>query len=358
MLKNSFFQKIIQRGVTPQLIFQANAFNKNIIEQLPQLQDSYHPTPWLHNQHSQLVYLNLRKKAKTKYDYDELEQLTMSDGGTTALVWCGLNLSADTPTIVVLHTITGTPESMREMVSDLHEHSGWRVVLCLRRGHGSLPLNQPKINILGSTDDLEEQLAHIQKRYPQSALYGIGSSAGSGLLVRYLGEHRHQAVFRAAFAYCPGYNTENGFYKVHPTYSKIMGRKLVKHFIHKYQNELTHLETLPKLQQAQTLADFHDHQYELAGYSDHQSYIAATNPMLVFEHISTPLMVLNAEDDPICRIDNLKPYLPVIQNMPNTILVTTRQGSHCAHYEGWSARSWAHRLMANYFLAMHQLKVS
>jgi predicted alpha/beta-fold hydrolase len=303
-----------------------------------------------------LIYLNIRKKINAKYSYDRIEQLTMADGGTTALAWCGDHLPADTPTIVVLHTITGSPGSMQEMVSDLHEYTGWRVVLCLRRGHGDLPLKTPKINILGSTSDLIEQLQYIQHQLPNSTLYSIGSSAGSGLLVRYLGELKQHAAFQAAFAYCPGYDTESGFAKVHPTYSKIMGRKLVKQFVHKHAKQLQHLKTLPKLQQVESISDFHDHQYELAGYDDQAAYLAATNPMLVFDQVSVPLMVLNAEDDPICHIDNVKPYLPMIQKMPNVILVTTEQGSHCAHYEGWKARSWAHRLMANYFLAIQALK--
>lgn len=348
----SKIRQMTQRGVTPTLFFQPNASNQQIIGKLEQLQQPYHPTPWLHNQHSQLIYLNIRKKVTTRFNYDHIEQLRMSDGGTTALAWCGHHLPADAPTIVVLHTITGSPDSMREMVSDLHEYTGWRVVLCLRRGHGDLPLHTPKINILGSTSDLQEQLQFIQQQRPNSPLYGIGSSAGSGLLVRYLGETGDQSAFRAAFAYCPGYNTENGFSKVHPTYSKIMGRKLVKQFIHPHHDQLQHLDTLPQLQQAKNIADFHDHQYQLAGYADHACYLAATNPMLVFDQVTIPLMVLNAEDDPICRIDNVKPYLPMIQGMPNTILVTTKQGSHCAHYEGWQARSWAHRLIGNYFMAV------
>ena len=40
-----------------------------------------------------------------------------------------------TPTVVVMHTITGSPESMREVVRDLNRYTGWRVALCLPPGH-------------------------------------------------------------------------------------------------------------------------------------------------------------------------------------------------------------------------------
>lgn len=65
--------------------------------------------------------------------------------------------------------------------------------------------------LFGSTSDLKEQLNHIQSLFPASDLYAVGSSAGTGLLVRYLGEQGEDTPFKAAFAMCPGYNTEIGF---------------------------------------------------------------------------------------------------------------------------------------------------
>ncbi len=332
-----------------------SALSKQVVGQIDRLHRHYHPTPWLHGCHAQLLYMNLRKKAGDQLGYDRIEPLIMADGGTTALAWRGDNLPADTPILVILHTITGSPESMREMVGDLGQLTGWRVVLCLRRGHGDLPLTTPRINILGSTDDLREQLSCIRQQYPDAPLYGIGSSAGSGLLTRYLGEEADASVFRAAFVYCPGYDTGQAFTQVHPTYSRLMAKKLVRQFITRQQDQLAQFAALPRLQQAQSLADFHDDHHELAGYADRASYVAATNPMQVFARISTPVMIVNSEDDPVCRIGNLMPHLEQIRSMPDAILVITRQGSHCAHYEGWSARSWAHRLMAEYFQAMHGL---
>jgi predicted alpha/beta-fold hydrolase len=76
--------------------------------------------------------------------------------------------------------------------------------------------------------------------------------------------------------------------------------------------------------------------------------------MHVFRNVTTPLMLLNSEDDPVCRISNLAPWIEGLRQMPNVILVTTAKGSHCAHYEGWSARSWSARLMSEYFGVMQE----
>lgn len=324
-----------------------------ILSTLDILKRPYRPTPWLLNAHAQLIFLGFQKQRGTMR-YDHTEQLRTSDGGTVGLFWMGYQQPATTPTIVVLHTITGTPQSMHGLIADLQQQTGWRVVLCLRRGHADLALTAPTINLLGSTADLQQQLDVIQQRFPDSALYAVGSSAGSGLLVRYLGEAAEHSTFTAAFAYCPGYNTDEAFGRSHPFYSRLMAKKLVQKFITRHEPALAHLSTLSALKNSKDLAEFQTNSYELAGYSSYADYSAASNPMQVFERIQTPLMVLNAEDDPICHIDNRQPYLELMQHMPNVSLVTTARGSHCAHYEGWRATSWATRLMAEYFLAVHR----
>ncbi|MEL0028105.1 MAG: alpha/beta hydrolase, partial [Perlucidibaca sp.] len=178
----------------PHVICHDNLHNHHVVASLPLLHEAFTPTPWLFNEHAQLIFHSLRKKGRRAAPvYDHEDSLVMADGGRTALFWRGHDLAPDTPTIVLLHTITGSPASMAELVDDLHAGTGWRIVLCLRRGHADLPLTTPRLNILGCTDDLREQLAVIQARFPESPLYGVGSSAGSGLLVRYLGEEGERA---------------------------------------------------------------------------------------------------------------------------------------------------------------------
>ena len=337
----------------PQLIYADNLQNNQLINSLKQLSQPYRPTPWLSNRHLQLVYSELRKNLSKTLHYDHSETLTMTDGGHTALAWFGYHLPADTPTIVIMHTLTGSPKSMQNMVLDLHQQTGWRVVVLVRRGHANLEFNPPRFNIFGNTRDLKEQLAHIERSFPDSTLYAVGSSAGSGLLIRYLGEEQHQAKFKAAFAFCPGYNTDEGFKFCHPFYSKYMAKKLIQTFVTPHALALQALSTYKDFNNAKDLLDFHENVYELSGYATKHAYSLATNPMHVFNDMTCPVMALNAEDDPVCHIQNLSPYVQNIKNMPNVIVVTTKKGSHCAYPQGWQAKSWAHQLMGNYFLAMH-----
>ena len=339
----------------PKLYYKMTDESVACLASLSQLQQKYRPTPWLSNPHLHLLYFDLIKKKQIRFEYDRLDPLTMQDGGVTAIMWSGVNLPAHTPTIVLLHTITGSPDSMRELVRDLRQYTGWRVALCLRRGHAKLPMPVPKMSLFGSVEDLKAQIAYIQTQYPTSDLYAVGSSAGTGLLVRYLGEVAEDTPIKAAFALCPGYNTESSFQHVHPFYSKVMAKKLLKSYIYPYQHTWQQRNTaLQKVLAVKTLADFERQYFELAGYDSYASYSQATNPMCVFEQVKIPVMVLNAEDDPICHIQNFEPYKEVIQNMPNIVVVTTKKGSHCGFYEGMGqTQSWASRLMSAYLQAQH-----
>ncbi|NHB57326.1 alpha/beta hydrolase [Acinetobacter sp. 194] len=332
----------------PTIYYNVQSHSQQILSRLPQLKQKYRPTPWLSNPHLHLIYFDLIKKRTIRLKYDRVDQLKMSDGGVTAIAWYGLDLPTDTPTIVLMHTITGSPESMRELVKDLNAYTGWRIALCLRRGHAGLPMPVAKMNLFGSTDDLREQIAYIQNKFPQSDLYGVGSSAGTGLLVRYLGEEGENTPLKAAFALCPGYNTETGFGNVHPFYSKMMTKKLFTKFIKPYTQTWQQTASLSKVLQAKNLLEFERAYFEMACYQDYESYTQATNPIYVFENVKIPLMILNAEDDPVCHIKNFEPYKEVIRQMPNIVVVTTKKGSHCGFYEGLSTRSWATRLMADY----------
>lgn len=335
----------------PKLYFNEKGELSPTIENLSQLHQKYRPTPWLSNRHMHLLYFDVIKKRSISLSYDHLEHLTMQDGGITAIAWLGAELAPETPTILILHTITGTPESMSELVQDLHRYTGWRIALCLRRGHAGLPMPVPKINLFGSTDDLREQIKFIQDKYPSSTLYGMGSSAGTGLLVRYLGEDGDKTPLKAAFALCPGYNTKLGFSSVHPFYSKVMTKKIINKFIQPYQTTWKNTKSLSKVLKSKSLFDFEQTYFELAGYQDYETYCNATNPIYVLENITTPLLVLNSEDDPVCNIQNFEPYKDTVKNMSNIAVVTTKKGSHCGFYQGLlETRSWASKLAADFFL--------
>ncbi|HUR41473.1 MAG TPA: alpha/beta fold hydrolase [Verrucomicrobiae bacterium] len=336
----------------PQLHLGNSDFTRALLPRLPQLHQPYRPTPWLPNAHFQLLWLLLREALAPPLRYEQTEVLRMRDGGTTALDWLGLDRAPSAPTIVLLHSITGDAQSLRLIVRDLNRATGWRIVVCTRRGHGALELTAPVLNTMGCTDDLREQLARIRERFPESPLYGVGVSAGSGLLVRYLGEEGARSLLRAGVAYCPAYDISVAWGRVPATYSQAMARRLKRHFLEPHAQVFGHLKTYEACLATRDLAEFHSHFYEIAGCANMDAYLARSNPVLVFDKVAVPVMILNADDDPVCVEQNVSDHVDAVRRVPNALLVRTARGSHCAFFEGWGARSWAHRLIAGYLVAV------
>lgn len=340
----------------PRLDFHPSTFNRSVLARVDQLSQRYRPTPWLYNAHGQLLWLLLREVVAAPLRYDLTEVLRMRDGGTTALDWLGIDTPASTPTLVILPSITGDAQSMRLVVKQLRRTTGWRIVVCTRRGHGSLTLTAPRFNTMGCTQDLGEQLARIAARVPESPLYGIGVSAGSGLLVRYLGEEGPHSMLRAAVAYCPGFDISVAWRRVPHLYSRLMVSRLKRYFLTRHAHMLTDVSSYDACMATRDLAEFHDCIYELAGCATPESYLARSNPMLVFDRVAVPVLVINAEDDPVCVAQNAQDHVEAIRRIPDAMLVRTVRGSHCAFLEGWFARSWANRLMAEYLLTTSALQ--
>jgi uncharacterized protein len=336
----------------PQLDFNPSPFNQAILHKLARLRRPFEPTPWLYNAHLQLLWLMLQEMWAPALRYERTQVLTMRDGGTTALDWIGLDAPAMAPTLVILPSITGDAQSVRTMVRDLRRATGWRVVSCTRRGHGALSLTTPVFNTMGSTNDLREQLACIQAHAPGSPLYAIGVSAGSALLVRYLGEEGPHSLVRAGIAYCPGFDLSVAWTRVSPPYSRWMARRLTHYFLRRHAAALSHLDSYNACLTAQDLAEFHTCLYEFAGYANPLEYLLGSNPTLVLDNVAVPVLVLNAADDPVCVEKNADDHVDAIRQLPDALMVRTKKGSHCAFLEGWLPRSWSHRLMAEYLAAM------
>ena len=63
---------------------------------------------------------------------------------------------------------------------------GWRGCVINRRGCGNI-LKSPNFNLMGNFQDVRTCVKIIKDKYPDSYLTMVGISAGSGLLITYLG---------------------------------------------------------------------------------------------------------------------------------------------------------------------------
>lgn len=331
-------------------------WHDEVLRRCPSLRAGFEPSWWVRNSHVQNLLTVVRGDNAPPVAWDLDERLTMPDGGTVSIQWLGLGAAPATPVLVVLHTITGSGDGLRRLISSVHARTGWVVAACNRRGHGGLELTAPKINTMGVTDDLRRQLAAIEARRPAVALYGVGVSAGSGLLVRYLGEEGSRSRFRAAVALCPAYDIRDAFSHAHRGYDRYLTRKMVQFFLHRNREALGHVDGYSHCAASTTMTEFHDRLFPLAGFSSREEFYTSSNPMEVARNVGVPVLVINSADDPVCVERNVHLHLPDMQQLPRMTLALTRRGGHCGFFEApRGADSWADRAIAEYLKAVDDM---
>ena len=330
--------------------------NRHVRAHMQSVLDEYKPTWWT-NSHIQILLTFLVPQAKMRYDR---QVFSLPDGGQLALDWAKdgeeHGLHDQSPVAIVLHGLTGCSEAMRSICAEALKW-GYRPVVFNKRGHGGMKLSTPKFQEFGCVADLSEAIAHVQERFPQAPLYGIGFSAGSGLLTSYLGEKGSKSKLDAGVLISPGYDALDLFCNggIHPMYDFLMTFSL-KGLLMRHKEELKDVVDVQSALKAKTVKEFDQHvSMKMHGYESLESYWEKNNPMRDVDNIDRPLLCINALDDPVCS-KKMIPY-DTLQNISKAMLVQTEEGSHCAFYEGHlQLKSWANRAAIAYLHAVHEFQ--
>jgi|UniRef100_K3WWC0 predicted alpha/beta-fold hydrolase len=324
-----------------------SALNNYISSGLQAKLDRYTPTWWT-NGHIQVFLTFLVPQSRIKYKRDVL---VLRDGGHASLDWAlessgpvsktGKPLQHDSPIAIITHGLTGCSASMRSLCAEALKN-GYRPVVFNKRGHGGLDLATPKLQEFGCVQDYKEAITHVERAFPNSKLYGIGSSAGAGLLCSYLGEVGNDSRLDAGVLISPGYNAFELFCegRINRVYDFLMTFTLKK-FLIRHQHSLQHVVDIPKALTATSIREFDQQVYmKMHGYKDLESYWLQNDPMRDIDNIQRPLLCINALDDPVCTKETIR--YDKFEDSPLTMLVETQEGSHCAFYEGSVfLKSWA-----------------
>lgn len=393
----------------PRLTYDNNSpWIKAVLARVPALREKYWPTPWAVNGHVQLAMYILLSTIDTPPQFDRHE-LELPDGEVISVDWHlapsprAVHGRAHPPTVVYLHGISGDSAALAAIVKETSRR-GWHSCVINRRGHSGAPLRTACLNVMGDSNDMRYAVKHIvdetRARRPDSPLFLAGISAGSGLLVRYLGEEGADSPFVGAASLCPGWNIAECFKRLRPFYDKFLTQRCKDFFVQRNKHVLEGHPDYQNMLQASSMYEFlcaharltrvrscvklHVSEYErevvqpiverkgdtrqvaMDWYADSipdsvaredrdhvAEFLFRSNPMPVADRVKTPLFVLNARDDPVCVEENvptgdeLKSYIS-----ETSVLALTEHGSHCAFYEGWWPTSWMDRVTLDWFDAV------
>lgn len=232
---------------------------------------------------------------------------------------------------------------------------GFRSIVVNRRGHTpNQPLASPRWNLFGDVEDMEQVYNIVRQRFAtdDTPFFLHGLSSGTALVVtalakwdrqRTVNSHVDTPVFVGAISIAPGYDISKVLSRerfLWP-YNDILLERVKEHFV--LQNEpvlRSHdSDAVDQVLAASNLQEIVDAAVTFAGYKNASSYYEDTNPVIFMQDITTPMLVLNAVDDPCCNIQNLYEKSPyqvhkgqtfdqVIGGTERAIVAVSKTGSH------------------------------
>jgi hypothetical protein len=301
--------------------------------------------------------VTFRRESLTTPDGDEL-LLDHLDGPH------GLDAREPSPIhFVLLHGLEGSSYSvyMQGVLAVIHRHGCSATVMnyrsCARDPKNILrmiPNRRPRFYHSGDTPDFDFVVRTLAARMPYRKLVAFGASLGGNQLLKWLGEHPHNDLVAAAATLSVPYDLGAGSRHLEKSAA---GRFYVSRFLNTLKKKVSRPDIapqidLPRVLRTRTFWDFDDlATAPLHGFADAHEYYTHSSSIRYVEHITTPTLALNAEDDPFLPNE----VLPKVKQAASAAVDfrTTPAGGHVGFIGGgapWRCEYWAEELVVRWLL--------
>ncbi|EGG17171.1 alpha/beta hydrolase fold-1 domain-containing protein [Cavenderia fasciculata] len=286
------------------------------------------------------------------------ETFIMSDGGTISVNWFELGeYNDDTPTILILHGLTGGYHEryVQHFAQYAHQKSGYRSLVFNYRGCAGNEVTADKIYCANFLDDLKWVVEWLKQRLPNTKLFLLGFSLGASILVNYLSSAGDTSPFVAHCSISNPLDMKKCGDNLKSTminqqfYNQSLANNLIDLF-QRWGNRLDSFATLEQLKKARSIKDVDDMvTSKVHGYKDADDYYEHASSCNHIEFIKKPTLFINARDDPISPGSAI-PFSK-IKNNPNTILACTKYGGHLGFMYNLHKNqpSWSDQITVEYF---------
>ena len=337
--------------------------NRALVAGTPALTSPFRPTFWMRSAHAQTIFGTLlRFRPPIVYQRDILT--LASDGGTLAVDWdSGRNAPRGQQIVVEAHrgASPSNPSLRTEPILFLlpgltggsaskylcqtieaARARGWRSCVMNFRGI-CIPMSTPRPSTGINVEDVREALEHVHRCYPRAPIVALGFSMGANMLVKTLGQlgpsAREYGLVASAAVSCAFDFVKLARALDRPLnqllYSRFLTMQLKRNYIRSpgVQSVARQVKTLsiPHALAARTIWElderFTRHMY---GIDSTEAYYDQQSCKYLVSRVATPLLCLNAEDDPF------EGEIPLgdIRANPSIILATTKRGGHVAWTSG------------------------
>jgi len=265
-------------------------------------------------------------------------------------------MAADTPIIMFVPGVFGTSHDKYalEFCKKAHQVLGWRCFVMNRR----LFLTQLKAKKMipyTSLTDWREAFEHVKKVFPKATIYMVGVSMGALNVQKYLIKYKDDPVVAGAVAISSPYDVGISCYQIrdNPLLRKALHGTMLRMFrTHLHHEEFVDLckqkgIDIDKVLNSKDNFEFDTYMSIRDLELEHpDQYYALMSSHLEMEQITTPLLCVNSEDDPLIPATNV-PLNSILQN-EQIIQVMVAGGGHIEYFSGLRMDWWAYDLAIKY----------
>ncbi|RYE48796.1 MAG: alpha/beta fold hydrolase [Sphingobacteriales bacterium] len=273
----------------------------------------------------------------------------LEGGGHTSLAWAIQNdqekdENKSKVLMVVIPGLTGTANDkyVRDIVGNLLKN-GYRCVVYQPRFNGG-QLILPDEGYLDILKDFKSTMDQLRQKEKDAKLFGVGHSYGANLLVNYLGSFEDNG-FVGGVSIANPWNLMLGESKMRRTVVDRVMCDFLQKTANKSSKQLSEAVrfdlNLQDLLSFKHVRDFdRNFTIKVYGYETVNDYYWAISSCRRIKNIKVPLLVLNAEDDPVVEANGFVKE-EIENSSPNVIVMMTPRGGHQGWVEGFfSLKRW------------------
>ncbi|AET38124.1 putative carboxylic ester hydrolase Ecym_2391 [Eremothecium cymbalariae DBVPG len=267
------------------------------------------------------------------------------------------------PMLLMIHGLTGGSNEgyVRSMVKCITERYGFEACVLNSRGCAQSTITTPTLYCGSWTDDIRQCVKKLRSWYPNRKFYLVGVSLGASMTANYLGQEGSNADIACAAVLGNPWDMCNGSYALKRGILKkhVYSRVLAKNCVQMVKNNLEQLRADSyfedscdnMLDKITSLEQFDNHfTAKMFGFNTSYEYYRYSSSVNRLLQIRTPLIAINALDDPIVSSESL-PRGEVSLN-PYVLMLETSRGGHIGWFDAKGGR-WYVDPLCRLFKAFH-----